>query len=282
MPGGTGAPSLVLAPGDLIDLEVFNTPELSAPRLRIATDGTVVVPVVGSIKVGGLTPGQADAVVEQRLRDAQIMSAPSVTVLVLDYSSQGIDVLGEVRAPGIYPFLGTHTLYDALAAAGGVSATQGATIVITHHDDPAHPLVLHVGEPRFSEVQSSTMLQPGDVVEVSRPDTFFVVGDVLKSGQFPITNGKSVSALDALAMAQGPNKTAKLTRAAIVRKTPTGGAQLIPVDLHQIAKAEIGDPILLPDDVLVIPRSGAKAFFEIALPGATAAVVAALAYGFIR
>lgn len=277
MAGQGGATSPVLSLGDLLDVEVFNTPELSVLKARIDQDGGISLPVLGNVKVAGLTPAQANAYIEQRLRDAQIMSSPSVTILVIEYASRGVDVLGQVRLPGIYMFLGPHTLYDALAAAGGVLATQGSTITVTHHEDPGHPVVVNVGAPDFAALESSTVVQSGDVVEVGRAPSIYVVGDVLHSGQFPITNGKPITALEALALAEGPNKTARLTKAAIVRKTATG-VQLIPIDLHQVEKATLADPVMLTDDVLVIPRNAVQAFIETALPGATAGVIAALAY----
>ena len=276
-----GVTSLVLAPGDLIDLEVFDTPELSSPKLRIGEDGSIVIPVVGSIKIAGLTPLAADAAIEKRLRDDQIMLNPSVTVLVTDYSTLGIDVLGEVKAPGIYSFLGTHSLYDALAAAGGATVVEGSSITVTHRADPTHPVIVPVGGPDFSQVQNATQVQPGDVVEVSRARTIYVVGDVAHSGSFPLAFGRPITALDALALAEGPNKTAKLGKASIVRKTATG-AQLIPINLSQVEKTIAPDQMLQPDDVLVIPRSGVRAFLDVALPNATGAVIGAIAYGYIR
>lgn len=279
-PGQAGNNSLLLSSGDLIDVVVFNTPELSG-KLRIAQDGSIVMPAVGSIKVAGLTPLQANAVIEGRLRDAEIMLSPSVSVLVTDYATRGIDVLGEVRNPGIYMFLGTHSLYDALAAAGGVTELQGSTITITHHSDLAHPVVVQVSSPNYSDVQRRTEIEPGDVVDVSRADSIYVVGDVAHSGRYPISYGKPITALNALALAQGPNKTAKLTKASIVRKT-VAGADMIPLDLQKIQKNTESDPLLQPDDVLVIPRSGVRAFAELAIPGATTAVIGAVAYGYIR
>jgi polysaccharide export outer membrane protein len=281
-PGESGSSSLVLTSGDLLDVEIFNTPELSVPRLRIGQDGSIVMPVVGNIKVAGLTPLEADMAVEKSLRDAQIMINPSVTILVVDYSSQGIDVLGEVKAPGIYNFIGTHSLYDALSAAGGATAAQGSTITITHHDDPTNPMIVHVSGPNYSAVQHSTLVQPGDVVEVSRADAFYVVGDVSRSGQYPIPYGRPITALNALALAAGPNKTAKLGKASIVRKNAAGGVQLIPVDLTQIEKNAAPDPVLEADDVLIIPRSGLRGFLDVVVPGATATVIGAIAYGYIR
>ena len=280
-PGEAGETSATISPGDMVDVEVFNTPELSAKQLRVNQDGTLAMPVVGSIPVAGLTPTQANATIESRLRDEHIMYSPSVSLLVTSYSTQGVDVLGEVRNPGIYKFLGTHSLYDAIAAAGGATTSQGSTITITHHDDPTHPLFIHVDSPNYSELQKLTEVHPGDVVDVSRADSIYVLGDVGHPGQYPISYGEPLTALNALALAQGPNKAAKLSKASIVRKMPTG-IQTLPVDLQQVEKNKVADPVLQAGDVLVVPHNGTKAFLEIAVPGATAALIGAVAYSLLR
>ncbi len=276
-----GGSSLLLTVGDLLDVEVFNTPELSG-RVRVDQNGSVAMPVVGDVKVASLTPSQAAAAIEQRLRDDQLMFTPSVTVLVTDYATQGIDVLGEVRNPGIYRFLGTHSLYDALTAAGGTTPAEGSIITITHHSDPLNPTIIHVQSPDYSTTQRMTQVKPGDIVDVSRAETIYVVGDVSHSGQFPLSYGKPLNVLDALALAQGANKTAKLGNVSIVRKTADGGAQAIPVDLRAIEKNNAADPVLQADDIVVIPRSGVRAFLDTAIPGAAGTVVGALAYGLIN
>ncbi len=273
--------SALIAAGDLIDLEVFNTPELSALKLRVDHEGTITMPVAGNIVVAGLTPSQADRVIEDNLRAKQIMLNPSVTILVTDYAITGIDVLGEVKTPGIYSFLGPHSLYDVIAAAGGLSSTNGDTILVTPKNDALHPLLISVGTPEFTRLEKSTTLQPGDVVEVSRASFVYVVGDVVHSGQYTMGNGKALTALDALALAQGPNRTAKLSKASIVRKTASGPVA-VSIDLTQVQRASLLDPYLQPDDILVVPHNGVKSFLDQTLPGVTAAVTAAVAYGYIH
>jgi polysaccharide export outer membrane protein len=91
---------LQIAAGDLLDLSVFDTPELSA-KLRVDEHGAVTLPLGGSLSVSGLTAGEAGIAIEERfLRDA-ILKSPHVSVTVLEYSTQGVTVLGEVKNPGV-------------------------------------------------------------------------------------------------------------------------------------------------------------------------------------
>jgi polysaccharide biosynthesis/export protein len=264
-----------VAAGDLIDVQVFNTPELSA-KLRVSQDGLITLPDTGDISVGGLTPLEVGAKIEKSLRDAQVMLDPHVTVMVTEYSTQGISVLGEVRKPGTYLLLGRHSLYDALSAAGGVTQESGSSIEITHQSDPTRPETVPVNSPNYSELQRLTEVKAGDVVVVARAETIYVVGDVGHPGQYFIQNGQKLSVLNAIALAQGVNPTARASKASIVRKTATG-AETIPVNLNRIAKINGENLILRPADVLVIPRSGAKSFLNVVLPGVTGAVAGSVA-----
>lgn len=267
--------------GDMITLTVFDTPELSAAKLRVEQDGSINAPVVGAVNVAGLTPAEASRAVEDRLRDGHIMQDARVTIFVSEYSSGGISVLGEVNKPGQYVLLGAPTLYAALAAAGGTTDKQGSTVTITRHNETASPLTLGVDSPNYSRLQAETLLQPGDLVVVSRAKAIYVVGDVAHPGEFLLSNGMPLNVLRALALAQGANQTAAVKKASIVRDS-RAGVETIHVDLDKIAKNEQPDPTLEPGDIVVIPRSGGRAFMQYALPlaagSAAGAVAAALIY----
>jgi polysaccharide biosynthesis/export protein len=275
VPAQPGPPPLRIAGGDLIDVQIFNTPELSA-KLRVSQDGLIKLPDANDVRVAGLTPLQAAATIEKDLRDSQIMLDPHVTVLITEYSTQGVSVLGEVKKPGTYLLLGQHSLYDALSAAGGVTPQSGSTIEITHQDQPTQPITVPVNSPNYSQLQRMTEVKPGDVVVVAHAESIYVVGDVGHPGEFPIQNGQKLSVLNAIALAQGVNPTAKGSKASIVRKTTTG-AQTIPINLNNVSKVDGENLALRPGDVLVVPRSGAKQFMNVVLPGVTGAVAGSVA-----
>jgi polysaccharide biosynthesis/export protein len=275
VPAQTGPASLRIAAGDLIDVQVFNTPELSA-KVRVSQDGLIKLPDASDVQVSGLTPLQAAATIEKDLRDSQIMLDPHVTVLITEYSTQGVSVLGEVKKPGTYLLLGQHSLYDALSAAGGVTPQSGSTIEVTHQDQPTRPVTVPVNSPNYSQLQRMTEVKPGDVIVVAHAESIYVVGDVGHPGEYPIQNGQKLSVLNAIALAQGVNPTAKGSKASIVRKNGTG-AQTIPINLNNVTKVDGENLTLRPGDVLVVPRSGAKQFMNVVLPGVTGAVAGSVA-----
>ena len=261
-----------LSTGDLLDVEVFDTPELSLSRARVSQDGLIRMPVVGDISILGLSPVQAAVKIEATLRDQQIMLDPHVTVLVNEYSSQGVRVLGQVKSPGTYTLLGQHDLEDALSAAGGTTADQGGTITITHANDRSHPEVLNVYTSKNSDLENRTQIRPGDVIIVSKAAPFYVTGDVGEPGLYTIGNGRPLHFLEGIALAHGVTATASVKHAAILRRTDTG-TTLIPVNLSRVQHNTDPDPLIEADDILIVPHSGLKQIVNYAIPYAAGIVI---------
>ncbi len=261
---------LRIGAGDMVQVSVFDTPELSA-KLRVNADGTIDLPVAGSTAVSGMTPQDAGDAIAKHLRDGQIMINPRVTVTITDYATQEVSVLGEVKNPGNYLLLGPHTLYNALSAAGGTTDKAGVEIMITHLADPQKLETIHVNSPNYSQVQRLTSITAGDVVYVSRAGSVYVLGDVAHPGEFSMGN-KPLTILQAIALAQGTSVDAALSRAAIIRKTDDG-ERIIPVDLKQVVKTAKGDQVLTAEDIVMIPHSKGRAFVDATLPALTASAV---------
>jgi len=261
----SNAPAFPVSSGDLLDIRVFNTPELSA-QTRVNEQGAIQLPIGGALSVDGLTADQIAVAIEHRLIERDIMHNPHVGVSVVEYATQGITVLGEVKSPGIYSLFGRHTLYDVLAAAGGPTQNQGPTITITHKNDPSHPENIEVHSPNYSAIQNAKVLLPGDTVMLSRADVFYVVGDVGKSGAFYFQNGQPLTVMNALSLAGSPNWSASIKHASIVRKNATS-TELISLNIPDIFKAKQADVELRAGDILFVPGSLFKRVSVSAIPG---------------
>jgi polysaccharide export outer membrane protein len=253
-----GAPTLAISAGDLLDVQVFDTPELSA-KLRVDSQGQINLPVGGALQVSSLTAEQAAGAIQARLHDTDVLKDPHVNVFILEYATQGVTVLGEVKNPGIYPLLGAHSLFDMISAAGGVSPNAGKAVTITHRDDSSqHETVQMSNDPTLA-AKANLAVQPGDTVVVARSGIVYVVGDVGKPGGFLIDNNDRLTVLQALALAEGTNKTAKLSGAHLIRKTASG-RQEDNMDLKKILANKSADPLLQDGDIIFVPSSGAKNF----------------------
>ena len=143
--------------------------------------------------------------------------------------------------------------------------------MITHVADPQNPETIPVDSPNYSKLQRMTNVSAGDVIFVSRAGSVYVLGDVVRPGEFAMAGGKRLTVLEAIALAQGTNSDAALTRASIIRKTGDG-AKIIPVDLKRMTGKADGDQMLYAEDVVVVPRNRGRAFIDATLPGLTGSI----------
>jgi polysaccharide biosynthesis/export protein len=270
----SGVYALQIAPGDLLDLDVFDTPELSA-KLRVDEHGSVTLPVAGTLSVRGLTAEQAGQAIEARFRVTDVLKDPHVSVTVLEYATQGVTILGEVRNPGVYPLLGAHGLLDLISAAGGQTTSAGKDVTVTHRDDPDHPIIARIDSKPGSPAPSNVDIRPGDTIMVAHAGIVYVVGAVGKPGGFLIENNDRLTVLQAIALAQGTIRTASLNHAKLIRKTD-GVRQELPVPLKKILANKAEDQLLADGDILFIPSSTAKnalSDMESILPSASSAAI---------
>ena len=116
---------------DVLNIIVYDEPDLTRSGMRVARDGTISFPLLGRVKVDGLTTSQIEEYIADRLAEAQFMLNAQVTVLIDQYGSKKYQVLGEIRRPGSYPLKAEERLLDAISVAGGVDPeTAGKELVI--------------------------------------------------------------------------------------------------------------------------------------------------------
>ncbi len=267
--------SLKLALGDLVEMTVYNVPELTT-KTRISSNGDMYCPLVGYMHVAGLSAEEAQAAIEKRLSD--FVKSPHVSLFVAEYASEGASVLGEVVRPGVYPVMGQQHLFSLLSAAGGLTEKSGRSLSITHRSDPNSPVTIDLPRNLADNSETNVPVYPGDVIIVRKADIVYVVGDVLRPSGVLMDSG-GVSVLQALAIAGGTQRTAKLSGATILRKGPTGTVQT-PVDLKKILQAKAPDLPMQANDILIVPSSTGKILagmtLQAAIQAATLISVAAI------
>lgn len=247
---------LTIAAGDLLEIGIFGTDfscntDKTGCDVRVSDSGSIELPLVNEVRVRGLTVAQAAQLIASRFSAGGFFNDPQVTVVQKEYATQGISVLGEVQKPGIYPLLGSHTLLQAISAAGGTTAKAGNDAKIIHSARSRE--AEHVD---LSSANSSVTLTPGDTIIVSKAGIVYVVGDV-KQPTGIVMESSGLTVLKAIAMAQGTNPTAKLNKAKIIRNGSSGHVE-IPLSLTKILSNKAEDLPLQAEDVLFIPNSAAK------------------------
>ena len=256
-PNGDSGFEILIGSGDLIEVSVYGAPDY-VKDVRVGSTGEITLPLAGTVKVGGLTPAQAEALIAKRLSDGKFFNDPRVSVLEKEFSTQGISVLGEVQKPGVYQMPGPRKLFDALSAAGGTTPRAGSTVTVLHRASAQNPEIVFLTNNGKASSQGNIYVYPGDTVVVSKAGVVYVVGDVRMPGGFVMENSH-MTILQAYAMAQGANSTAALDRARLIRKVgPENEPQDTSISLKKILSAQAPDMNLRPDDIVFIPVSGVK------------------------
>ncbi len=254
-PSEVDASPVKLAPGDLIELSVYNVPDMST-KARVGSSGEVYLPLIDYVHVGDLTVDQAQALIGKRLEDGGFVHNAHVTIIVDESSSQGVTILGEIVKPGIYPALGDRRLYDFISAAGGFTAAAGRKISIIRDHGQGATVTLDLPRNLADNLKDNVNVFPGDTITVPRAPIVYVVGDVGHPTGLLIDNG-SLTVLQAIALAGGTNHTAKMGAARIIRKGPAGMMET-KVPLKKMLEAKAPDITLQADDILFVPLSGAR------------------------
>jgi polysaccharide biosynthesis/export protein len=248
--------ALVIGAGDLLDVSLYDVPDFKT-EVRVAATGVISLPMVGDVAVAGLSVGQAQHSIEQELGRKRLFNDPQVTVFVKESAAEGISVLGEVQKPGIYTLLGSRRLYDAISAAGGITPKAGRYALITHRDDPQHPVRVPFSTSGSNSARSNVAIDPGDTIVVSKAGIVYVVGDVRQPGGFVMDNDGGITVLQALALARGIGPNPSLNASRLIRKTPDGPKD-VPLPLKKILAAKAPDEHLQAGDILFVPGSAAK------------------------
>jgi polysaccharide biosynthesis/export protein len=246
--------SLLIGPGDLLHLQVYDTPEMEQ-RARVTDAGNIPFSFLGKVEVTGLTPEQAAAQIEHRLVAAGVMLHPQVSVRVEAYATQNASVMGQVLKPGIYELDTSRKVVEVLAMAGGLTDMADRHITIQRSGPAKRKVEYYYSNAAATALSDDPMVYPGDTVVVPRVAVVYVLGDVLKPGGYPmITNNSKMTVLQAIALAGYANHTASVGKSKLVRETPAG-VQEIDLEVSLMQKGKKPDVALLPDDVIYVPFS---------------------------
>lgn len=208
---GTG--NYHLGAGDAIRVTVFQHPDLTL-ETRVAENGAITYPLIGSVVVGGLTLADAGKAIAGKLKSGRYVQNPQVNLALLLARSNQVSILGQVNNPGRVP-LDTAQMYlaDVLAMAGGVKENGSDRVIVTGvRGGKAFRQEVDVPAMFDTAGQSRNMLlMGGDVVFVPRAEVFYIYGEVQRPGAYRIERGMTIQQ----AIAQGGGLTGKGTERGI-------------------------------------------------------------------
>jgi polysaccharide biosynthesis/export protein len=270
--------SLVIGPGDLLKVQVYDTPELDQ-HPRVDDAGNVPLLFTGNVAVAGKTPGQAASVIASALVVAELMLHPQVSVTIEQYATQNVSVLGEVNKPGSYAIATPRSVLDVLSMAGGLNALADRHVIVRHHKASKSQETYFARNDATADAGADVLVYPGDTVLISKTRFVYVLGDVARPGGYPMSTADTpMTMLETLSEAGSPNKTAIVSGAKLIRKT-SGGTQESKLDISAVENGRQPDFTMKADDVIFVPFSYMKNFV---LTGTSVAASVASAALYVR
>jgi polysaccharide export outer membrane protein len=252
---------LKIAPGDLLEVSVFDAPELNQ-QVRVGSDGKIELDLIGNTQVEGLTGQQAAEKIAHELSDRKFLVRPQVNVLIKEFASQGVSVMGEVQHPGIYQVLGPRTVLDVISMAGGLTNVADTRVTIKRRDGGSENVTVKL---KTDDVQTSInndlQVYPGDLVMVARAGIVYVLGDVNKPGGFVMQDNGHITLLQALAQAGGTGQGAAVNHAVLLHKN--GDAYVTTkLQLAKVSRGQAHDIPLSANDIVFVPNSRLKSAMQ--------------------
>ncbi len=256
------------APGDTLSVTFYDLPDLNGGvNVVIAADGTVHLPYAGTVKIGGMSPSEAEIAIEHSLQSKNIVKDPSVSIKVLSSSNYVVYLTGQISRPGPVPLLAPAPLSYVLAQGGAFTGVEGKHIVILHRNSKL-PESIDYDSMNMTQSAMNTKVVPGDVVRVAPTDVYYMIGEVGRQGIYPLTGGisagnglvgtgiiRNMTLLQALAYAGGITQVAARSQALIIRPKPDGTREIIHFDVLKLEKGQIADPLIQANDIIFVPSS---------------------------
>ena len=229
----------MLGHGDLLQVTVFEVEELET-EVRVSSRGFITLPLLGQLKVKGLSVREAELLVEELYRKSYIKK-PHVTIFVKENFSQRITLVGQVKNPGTYDYLAKQRLLEVLVLSGGLSDKAGRIAQIRRKGESNGEQnvfmvdldkLIHEGQDGLN-----IEINGGDVIFIPEAGVFFVDGAVRRPGSYPIRQRTTLR--EALQTAGGFQPWADPKEVLLVRYLTTGKKEIIKIDLTGPKKEEI-------------------------------------------
>ena len=269
-----------LGPGDVIDIRIYNRPQLSRDAVRIEGNGMIRMPLIeNEIQAGCLTEGELAKEISTRY--ARYYKNLQVDVFIKEYHSKQVAVIGAVNEQSRFELQRRVRLLELLTYAKGPSTKAGQTINIIHStaaspckqtdetgetDSAAAFTSYKLSDVLAGDPKSNPYLEAGDIVTLPEADQVYIVGNVFMP--LTISLKEPITLTRAIAMAGGLKQDTRKDKIRVLRQEPgTTIRKEIMVDLYAIEKKRSEDLALAPNDIIDVPTSAGKSFLRSLVQG---------------
>jgi polysaccharide export outer membrane protein len=247
-----------IGPKDLLEISVFGLNELNT-TVRVSEDGKITLPLLGEVPVEGLTKSDCEKKISQLLEEKWLQN-PQVTILIKEYRSKRVSLLGAVRNPGPYELMGRQNVLQMISEAGGLTSEAGNEILVVRQlpDATSRTIKISVEDLFFKgDASLNILLEPGDIVNIpiDKVIHLYVFGQVRTPGALEAKRSNIPTLLRAIAQAGGFSDRAAQGSVVIKRIDDTGKEQEIKVNCKDIIKGKKKDVPLKENDVVFVPET---------------------------
>jgi polysaccharide biosynthesis/export protein len=271
-----------IGPGDVLDIRVYNKPQLARDAVRVEGTGMIRMPLIET-DIQAACKTESELAKEISTRYAKYYKNLHVDVFIKEYHSKQVAIIGAVNDQSRFELQRRVRLLELLTYAKGPSPKAGQTINIVHgqmssicQTSEGEDLNKTFSSYRLSDTlrgdpNANPYLETGDIVTLPEADQVYVVGNVFT----PITIAlkEPVTLSSAIAMAGGLKQDTKKDKIRIVRQEPgsTTKKEII-IDLYAIEKHRADDPVLEANDIIDVPTSAGKSFLRSLVQGVVPSV----------
>lgn len=265
------AQDYVIGPKDVLKVTVWGQDDLSK-EYPVDTDGTVPFPLIGRARAAGLTTQQFAARLKELLEKDYLVN-PQVMVVVSQYLSKKVHVLGEAERSGLFYLTGPTTVLEVISKAGGWSKAAGRQLVLVRTERsttggaPGGHIILRLDLSKIQagDSKENIFVEDEDMLFIPKSQAFFVLGEVKSAGTFPLD--KPTTVLEALTIAGGFNERAAPAGTKIIRRGEDGRQETIALDLSGAVPKDRDVSVQNGDTVLVPKGNMFFVFGEVRRPG---------------
>jgi polysaccharide biosynthesis/export protein len=266
-----------VGPEDLLEIVFLGADDLNR-EVRVSGQGEVSLPLVGDVKVGGISTEEIEKHLRQLYQKGEFLNNPQITVRVKEYRNQRVMVTGAVVRPGSYELIGPRSLLEMLGKAGGLQANAGEMVHIIRSQSASDLSKSLKGTPAKSFAPGTETIvvdlrrlllqggmdlnlpiKNGDIVHVPPAQSAYVLGAVLKPGSVVVKDNLTVA--QAVAMAGGLNPQLFSNNITVLRLDESGNPTTLPLNLGQVTKGMEPDIPLRANDIVFVKESPIRRFF---------------------
>ncbi len=248
---------------DVIDILIYEEPDLSRENVRIDAKGYISFPLTGRVNVDGLTTSEIESLIARKLVKGNYILDAHVTVDVKEYNSKKYIVLGAVGHRGTYSLRAKERVLDAISKSGGIDFEQGGKqgmIIRTLNPDKPNDrkIVIKIDLPGLLEggvQESNILLRDRDLLYIPKPDYYYIIKHSGGGGKYPYME-KNITIVEAIASSGGFELTDARNKTYVIR-VEDGVEKIYKIKVDAITKSgkKKQDFLIKPNDVIVIPES---------------------------